>query len=103
MDPTMPAGYALVVNVIIGGLIKGLIEFSETRLPTIPNSIIVSVCTAAGLALSWATSLLIAPGLSFEVIATATFAGVGIGSVLNSAANKPLAVKLDKPEPPVEP
>lgn len=76
---TAPEGYTLVVNLIIGGIMKGLVELASKH-PSIPNTLAIPVVLVVGIGLSWGASLILAPGLEWDVIITVTMAGFGFTS-----------------------
>lgn len=71
-----PEAYTSFVNIVIGALMHGLIEWGKKR-PDIPNMLLVPVVLILGLGLSWGASFLFAPGLPIALIWMATLAGFG--------------------------
>ena len=84
---TAPQGYTMVIQFVVGGIMKGLVELASKN-PNLPNTLAVPVIVVFGIALSWAFSLVLAPGLDWDTIIGATLAGYGLVSAGKSTLEK---------------
>lgn len=71
-----PEAFTSFVNIVIGALMHGLIEWGKKK-PDFPNMLLVPVVLIVGLGLSWGASFAFAPGLPIAIIWTTTLAGFG--------------------------